>query len=140
VSPDGVRPDLAGAPAGHVGAAEEDPAGARPEEPRPRAALLPEGGRLEACTSLTIQDPRVLAVRLERVGAVGHALDEGEYAPDVRCVAVPVRDYGGRVIAAPSVSGPTARMVPRRVGADLLPRPQAAAVTLSRRLGYGRAA
>ncbi|HEX7126849.1 MAG TPA: IclR family transcriptional regulator C-terminal domain-containing protein [Thermodesulfobacteriota bacterium] len=91
---------------------------------------------LAAETALTIRDPRALASRLPAIASRGHALDDGEYAPDVRCVAAPVRDYARRVVGAISLSGPASRLTDRRLVADLVPRLEQAAGRLSQRLGY----
>jgi len=69
-------------------------------------------GPLEAPTARTIVDPRALRALLARVNEQGYALDLGEHEPEVRCVAVPVRNHSGAVIAAMSVSGPAQRMEP----------------------------
>lgn len=45
----------------------------------------------------------------------GFAYDMGEDSPAIRCVAVPVRDAGGRIIAAISVSSMTVYMSPERM-------------------------
>lgn len=56
---------------------------------------------------------------LEMVATRGYAEDDGEFSPDIRCVAAPVLNSRGRAIAAVSVSGPTSRFTQRR--ADLVP-------------------
>ncbi len=40
----------------------------------------------------------------------GFALDRGEHEKDVRCIATPIRNYQGKVIAAVSISGPAFRI------------------------------
>jgi len=67
---------------------------------------------LEAPTARTVVDPKALRALLARVSEQGYALDLGEHEPDVRCVAVPVRNHSGAVIAAISVSGPAQRIEP----------------------------
>ena len=43
---------------------------------------------------------------------IGHqiAFDDGEFDAEVRCVAVPVRDFTGQVIGAIGISGPIWRL------------------------------
>lgn len=105
-------------------------------EPAEAEHLLAARDPLAAYTAVTIRDPRALASRLPAIASCGHALDDGEYAPDVRCVAAPVRDYTRRVVGALSLSGPASRLTDRRLVADLVPRLEKAAGRLSQRLGY----
>lgn len=44
----------------------------------------------------------------------GYAIDNSETGEPVRCVAAPIYDYTGQVIAAASISGPAERMRPDR--------------------------
>ncbi len=57
-------------------------------------------------TAQTITDPALLKVELQRIQARGYALDEQEYRDGVRCLAVPIRDQRGVVVAAIGVTGP----------------------------------
>jgi DNA-binding IclR family transcriptional regulator len=71
-------------------------------------APIPE--RLERQTRRTIVDPHLLAAHLRSVAVQGYTTDDEEYAVGVRCVAAPLRDSAGRVIAAIGVSGAAARI------------------------------
>lgn len=64
----------------------------------------------------------------------GYALDEGEREDGVLCVAAPVREYGGRMVAAVSVSGPSARLQRQRTPAQKKTLECASAI--SRSLGW----
>jgi DNA-binding IclR family transcriptional regulator len=59
---------------------------------------------LPAVTRSTITDPEALRRQLARVCERGYALDEEEFHEGNVCVAAPVRDYRGSVVAAISVS------------------------------------
>ena len=85
-------------------------------------------------TSQTITDPERLRRELARVRAQGYAVDDMEHQCDVRCVAAPVRDYSGRVVASLSVSGPATRIPKDRIPL-LARRVRDVAVKLSARLG-----
>lgn len=61
-------------------------------------------GELVALTPHTITDRGVLRRELERVRRLGFAVDDCEARMDTRCVAVPVRDGNGSVIAAISTT------------------------------------
>lgn len=47
---------------------------------------------------------------LRDVRRQGYAVDDGEYTLGVYCVAVPIRDRGGSVVAAMSCSLPKSRL------------------------------
>lgn len=62
-------------------------------------------GELVALTTFTITSPDKLYEELAKVRYQGYADDNRETCVDMRCVAVPVRDVQGRVIAAISCTG-----------------------------------
>ena len=99
-----------------------------------RAVIARHG--LPARTARTITTQRDLQAELVRVRAQGYAMDDEEAYTSLRCVAAPVRDARGRVIAALSVSGLanefTEESLPRFI-AEL----HEAAQGLSVRLGNG---
>jgi DNA-binding IclR family transcriptional regulator len=70
--------------------------------------------KLARYTSRTIVQRKQFEHELERVRRQGYATDDEEFAMDIRCVAAPVRDYTGRVIAAISVVGPKHRLPQHR--------------------------
>ncbi|MBI4561676.1 MAG: IclR family transcriptional regulator [Candidatus Rokubacteria bacterium] len=86
-------------------------------------------------TPQTNTDPALLRKELQRVRTSGYAVDDREHQPDVRCVAAPIRDHSGNVIASMSVSGPATRISKERIPA-LAVRVKAVAAKLSARLGY----
>jgi IclR family acetate operon transcriptional repressor len=61
-------------------------------------------------TENTITDLQKLIEELERVREQGYAIDNEEIEVGLKCVAAPVRDGDGEVIAAISVSGPRERL------------------------------
>ena len=62
----------------------------------------------------TITDRDALRAELERVRRQGYAVDDGEFVPDIHCVAAPVRDAGGKVVAAMSVSARAVEFPPEK--------------------------
>ena len=66
-------------------------------------------------TPHTITNPANLRKELEQIREQGYALDQEETVEGRRCVAGPVFDHTGHVIAAFSVAGPAARMTPSRL-------------------------
>ncbi len=67
-------------------------------------------GDLVALTPYTITDRTVLRDELQRVRAKGYAMDDREIRADMRCLAVPLHDADGRVVAAMSATDPAERM------------------------------
>jgi DNA-binding IclR family transcriptional regulator len=61
-------------------------------------------------TPHTICERGALEAELERIRERGCAYDEEERSEGIRCVAAPIRDYTGTVVAAISVSGAAFRM------------------------------
>jgi DNA-binding IclR family transcriptional regulator len=91
--------------------------------------------QLAAHTPQTVTDPDKLRRELARVRAQGYAVDNMEHQADVRCVAAPIRDHSGRVVASLSVSGPATRIPKDRIP-PLAVRVREVAAKLSTRLGY----
>ncbi len=61
-------------------------------------------------TENTIINKQVLIEELNKIKQEGFALDREENEKYVRCIAAPVKDYSGKVIAAISISGPSYRI------------------------------
>ncbi len=57
----------------------------------------------------TITEPDELRRSLVRIRAEGYAFDDLEFAPDMRCVALPVFENGGEVPGGIAISGPASR-------------------------------
>jgi IclR family KDG regulon transcriptional repressor len=90
---------------------------------------------LPALTEHSIVSPDELRRHLRQVAAQGYALDLEEHEPGACCVAAPVRDFAGRVVAALSVSGPALRLTEERARAAA-PMVIESAQRISRRLGW----
>ncbi len=65
---------------------------------------------LPSHTARTIIDRHVLNDDLEQARIQGVAVDDGEFAEGIRCVARPVFDSSDRMIAALGISGPSVRI------------------------------
>jgi IclR family transcriptional regulator, KDG regulon repressor len=72
-------------------------------------------GTLERFTPRTIKSKRVLQEHLEEIRRTGYAVDDEEFDPGVRCIAVPVFDFRGKAIGAIGISGPATRITPQRL-------------------------
>lgn len=65
---------------------------------------------LKPSTGKSITDPAVLLREIAEIRRSAIAIDDGEFNPEVRCVAVPVFNFTGDVIGALGISGPVWRM------------------------------
>lgn len=88
-------------------------------------------------TGATITTPQELMAAVEQARICGYAFDNEECEVGARCIAAPVRDYTGKVVAGISVSGPTSRMTDEHIFANL-PYLLEAADELSYRLGWNK--
>jgi IclR family transcriptional regulator, KDG regulon repressor len=81
------------------------------------AALRPEQldrylerAELKPHTPKSIVEVGALRREIEEVRRAGIAYDDGEFDAELRCVAVPVRDFTGQVVGAIGISGPIWRL------------------------------
>ena len=93
------------------------------------------GSELQALTDATITDRDKFFEHLRGAAGLGFALDLEESAAGLCCVGAPVRDAGGAVVGALSISAPAFRAGPDAMHERLVPAVTAAALDLSRRLG-----
>ena len=99
-----------------------------------RATEAVIAGGLAKVAPNTITDPDELRRSLARIRAEGYAFDDLEFAPDMRCVALPVFENGGEVPGGIAISGPASRFDLDKLAA-LLDIAQRHAAKLSRELG-----
>jgi IclR family KDG regulon transcriptional repressor len=86
-------------------------------------------------THNTITTADALAAELRRTRERGYACDNEEVEIGIRCIAAPLRDYTGAVVAGLSISGPISRMRPAR-DAELSQAACWASQLISTKLGY----
>jgi len=55
-----------------------------------------------------------IAAACAKARAEGIAIDDREFLDEVRCVAAPIRDAGGRIVASIGISAPTLRFPAKR--------------------------
>jgi IclR family KDG regulon transcriptional repressor len=91
-------------------------------------------GRLKKCTEASITSMRELKKTLEKVREQGFAYDSEETLIGVNCMASPIYDLKGKVVAAISISGPRERMAPDKV-AEIMPLLRETTAKISRELG-----
>ncbi|GAB4509994.1 MAG: IclR family transcriptional regulator [Anaerolineae bacterium] len=96
---------------------------------------IPFPDDLYPCTSKTRTNRDALIMHLNDVRERGYALDDEEHEEGIRCIAAPVYNGMGVVIATIGISGPTVRITTERVS-SLAACVMTAAAELSSELGY----
>jgi len=94
------------------------------------------GTKLRRYTPNTIVTLKGLLADLATVCTRGFSLDKGEHEVGVCCVAAPIRDMRGDVIAALSVSGPADRLDPIEHNEAIIANAMRTAHRISARMGY----
>ena len=82
--------------------------------PQEKVLALLQSQGMPALTPNTITDIDKLLAELEQVRTQNYAYDQEEAVVDLCCVAAPIRDYTGEVIAAMSLSVPAYRFYSNR--------------------------
>lgn len=86
-------------------------------------------------TDKTIINALSLENELARIRENGYCFDDEEHEEGVRCVAAPVKDHNGNVVASLSVSGPAVRLSDERMQ-ELVGLVMSSADEISNKLGY----
>lgn len=89
---------------------------------------------LKPKTENSISSPEAFFAEIAWVRQHGFAFDRAENDPVVSCVAAPIRDYSGRVIAGMSIVGATSRI--SKIRDELAPLIVKAAGIISARMGF----
>jgi len=90
---------------------------------------------LPRLTEKTITNKEELEKELNRIKKQDFALDREENEKDVRCIAAPIRNYQGKVIAAISISSPIFR-IDKNAQNNLKKALMETSRKISKRLGY----
>jgi DNA-binding IclR family transcriptional regulator len=90
---------------------------------------------LQPRTPQTLTDPDELIKALDTVRQKGCAVEDEESEIGVRCIAAPIRDDAGEVVAAVGVAGPVNRLSKKALTA-FMPHVIATAEAISARLGH----
>jgi IclR family KDG regulon transcriptional repressor len=106
-------------------------------------AFQPEGERskiidkirFKAYTRRTITSRSRLIKELKEIRGRGYSLDRREYEEGVECIAAPIRNHLGDVIAALSISGPQ-RKINTPIGRQFVAKVMKAVSMISSKLGY----
>lgn len=102
--------------------------------PEQELERLATSGAFERRTERSVTEADALCAEMERIRARGWARDDEEYVPGAGCVAAPVYDHEGHLVAALTVTGPAARIDERLD--SLVAQVKAAAAAISEAMGY----
>ena len=92
-------------------------------------------GEFKSFTPNTIVERKTLLADLSAVRERGYALDDEEFTVGLKCIAAPVRNYMGKVVASVGVGGPTLRLNEQTIPA-MIAAVQEITGEISARLGY----
>lgn len=70
---------------------------------------------LAKLTDKTIVDREQFRKEVQKAHELGYALDDEEGEPGCRCIAAPITNWHGEIIAALSITGPTTRIRPEDI-------------------------
>lgn len=87
-------------------------------------------------TEATIGSREELDREIKRVKSQQYALDNIENEAYIRCIAAPIYDNNGKIIASFSISGPTSRITMERVNEELIYKVTETSKAISKQLGY----
>jgi DNA-binding IclR family transcriptional regulator len=91
-------------------------------------------GVFEQRTDRSITDVVSLRSEIEKVRQQGHALDHGEYTAGLHCVAAPIYNHEGNLVAALTISGPAERLTTDLEG--IIRMTKDTALAISEEMGY----
>ena len=103
--------------------------------PRSRQERIAQSLDYVKVTENTLTSPEALLAELEQVRLQGWAHDKSEHEAFVHCIAAPIRDATGTVVAAASCSVPVV-MLSYEGLLELLPDLKASTEAISRDLGW----
>ena len=87
-------------------------------------------------TEATITSPEKLREEIDKVKKQKYALDNIENEEGIRCIAAPIYNHTGKIIASFSVSGPSNRVTMDRINDILIEKMRQTSLDISRNLGY----
>jgi len=90
---------------------------------------------LKAFTSFTMTDPEAIKKELAKIREQGYAIDDEEIEIGLKCVAAPIFNHEGKVIASISSAGPKHRFSDEKME-TFISEVKLAALAVSKRFGY----
>ncbi|QCR33518.1 IclR family transcriptional regulator [Lysinibacillus sp. SGAir0095] len=87
-------------------------------------------------TNYTILTPTDLLEEISTIRKSGYSLDNIENEEGIRCIAAPIYDFSGKIIASFSISGPSTRVTMERIEHELAEKILKTSRAISSQLGY----
>lgn len=87
-------------------------------------------------TPNTILNAHDLHEKIQQIRRQGYALDDIENEEGIRCIAVPIYDFSGEIVASYSISGPSSRITHEKIETELKDKALATAEKISEQLGF----
>ncbi|WP_371367842.1 Transcriptional regulator KdgR [Sporomusa rhizae] len=94
-------------------------------------------GRMTQCTENTVTDPEILKKRLQVFKEQGYSFEDEEIVIGLRCVAAPVFNFTGKVVAAVSIASPKVRLTDKALP-EFVTLLKEVTKDISSRLGYNK--
>jgi len=104
--------------------------------PEEELDLIVKEKKLSRLTENTMTDITLFKEHLSKIRACRYAIDNEENENGIRCVAAPIRNADGAVVAALSISGPSIRVTLKAIEDSLKDQVCAAALHISRKIGF----
>jgi len=90
-----------------------------------------------ARTAKSVTDEDAMRLRIRRTKRIGYAVEDEECDEGTRCIAAPIHNGDGRIVAAVGIAGPRIR-IRKREFTKMAPLATECAHSISERLGYSR--
>lgn len=87
-------------------------------------------------TKTTITSEEQLQEEIRKVKQQGYAIDNAEREEGLRCIASPIYDHKGKIVASFSISGPSNRITMEIINDHLIEKMKQVSLDISRELGY----
>lgn len=104
--------------------------------PQERFDSIANNTNFIAKTEKTITSISQLKTEIEQVKEQGFALDNIENEEGIRCIAAPIKDFQGNIVASFSISGPSTRITMERVETELIEKIKNTSIEISKQLGF----
>jgi DNA-binding IclR family transcriptional regulator len=87
-------------------------------------------------TPTTITNQKQLAEECKLIRKQGFAIDNSEHEEEIRCIAAPIFDSEGKIVASFSIAGPSNRITKERINNELKEKTRETSSAISKLLGY----